>query len=177
MLSILDLPLEIRYEIYEFALDWPNLKPTFETIKAQNQQHEKYYRKHYASNGVSPKLSVDRVTTPSILLLNRQITAEAQDTLRKKTLVINSPPPVCQAFRKAMDITEFIGDITLQKAYHVLLDMDLEHQDWLTTIETLLDVWCMENSLKSLYVRVKCPQNTLSWIGNQQLLERVCYCQ
>jgi len=176
MLPILDLPLEIRYEIYEFALNWPILKPTFETIKPRIQQQGEYYRKHYASNGVSPKLSVEKMRTPTILLLNRQINAEAQDTLRKKTLIINSPPPVCQALGKAMDITEFIGDVTLQKAYHVLLDMDLEHQDWLATIETLLDVWCEENSLKSLHVRVKCPQNTLSWIGNQHLLERVCCC-
>ena len=157
-------------------MDWPNLKPTFETLKTRIQQQGEYHRKQYASNGVSPKLSVEKMTTPTILLLNRQITAEAQDTLRKKTLIINSPPPVCLALGKAMDVTEFIGDVTLQKAYHVLLDLDLEHQDWLATTETLLDVWCEENSLKSLHVRVKCPQNTMSWIGNQHLLERVCYC-
>lgn len=74
-----------------------------------------------------------------------------------------------------MEITEFIGDTTLQKAYRVFLNMNLEHQDWLATIEILLDVWCEANNLKSLRVRVKCPQDTPSWMGTQQKLERVCH--
>lgn len=111
--------------------------------------------------------------TPTILLLNRQITTEAQDSLRQKTLINNAPPPLCQALGKAMDITEFVGKTTLQKAYHVLLDMDLEHQDLIATIETLLDVWCFDNSIESIRVRVRCPQGRLSWMGNRFLLERV----
>lgn len=94
--------------------------------------------------------------TPTVLLLNRQITAEALPVLRAKTLVLDTPPPCTPSLARPMDITEFIGETTLQHVRRVLLRMDLtmEAHWWAKTVETLLDVWCVKNSLVQVTVDI-----------------------
>lgn len=72
--------------------------------------------------------------------------------LHNKTLVLMSPPPHSSQLGRVLDITEFIGEATLQNVGHVVLKMNLGVDAWLKTIERLLDVWCKKNRLKSLHV-------------------------
>lgn len=81
MSSILGLPLEIHYSIYEYTLDWPNPNNAFKTTKTQTQQHADFSRQDHSLRCAHRTPSVEGVSTPTVLLLNRQITTKAQDSL------------------------------------------------------------------------------------------------
>jgi len=73
-----------------------------------------------------------------------------------------------------MDVTEFVSENTLQNLRFVVLEMDLNYNPqffsgnakcWLQTIETLLDVWYIQNSLERLEVRARYvpPNRDAGW--------------
>jgi hypothetical protein len=102
------------------------------------------------------------MSTPSLLLLNRQITAEACEIIYQKPFVMASTPPYIPQLAKPMDITEFISESTLQNLRFVVLNMDLNHNPnlmsggakrWLKTVEMLLDIWYVKNNLKRVEVQ------------------------
>ena len=158
MASFLSLPLELRDDIYFRALAWPDLNPLFQKTQAENLNTLEAYR-----GTTVPKCTIVRdrsieLVTPSILLLNRQITSEARVVLQKKVLTISSPPPVPIQLAKPADITEFIGEGVLQTVRFVTLRLnfkDHEPRDWMKTVENLLDVWCERNDLQSLHICVE----------------------
>lgn len=164
----LALPAEIRNQIYDYALDWPDMTKLFAKTKEECKAME-----HLWSASGRPRLCffkprVKTVITPTILLLNRQINNEAADFLCPKSLVLKSPPPYSAQLGRTLDITEFIGKHTLQKAGYVVLEMDLVSHPWLRTVETLLDVWGQKNSLRSLRVRVL--RTSTTWSAAQVLV-------
>ncbi|MCJ1468431.1 hypothetical protein MMC07_007059 [Pseudocyphellaria aurata] len=148
----LRLPAELRMRIYDYALDWPDMQQPFARVQKQCTTLEQLWVTCQRPRCVFLRPRIQRVTTPTILLLNRQIYHEAITVLLNKTLVLMSPPPHSSQLGRVLDITDFIGEATLQNVAHVVLKMNLGVDAWLKTIERLLDVWCKKNRLKSLHV-------------------------
>jgi hypothetical protein len=159
----LALSAELRNAIYEYAVDWPDLSNTFERIAPDQEilyDQESFKRLPLCT---FPKPHFDQKTTPSLLLVNRQIFAEALEILYMKPLVLTSTPPYIPQLAKPMDLCdEFIGEATLQRLRFVVLRMDLNHKPkyldesarcWLKTVESLLDVWCVRNALEKVEVQ------------------------
>jgi hypothetical protein len=159
---LLALPPEVRDCIYDAALDWPDLSGFAKAVPSQPDatiDHE---------NSEQPLCTIPRphfgsMSTPSLLLLNRQITSEALEVLYRKPLVLDSTPPYVQQFARPMDITEFIGESTLQNLRFVVLKMDLDQRlsgavgarSWLKTIEMLLDIWFLKSNIEKVQVEIQ----------------------
>ncbi|KAK9423964.1 hypothetical protein SUNI508_13898 [Seiridium unicorne] len=159
----LELPYHIRHDIYLLTVDYPDLSPVFAYVESQQAEIE---RQHYASKlplSVLPKPQVPArfMTTPGLLLANRQIAWEAQEAMCFKTFKLRQPPPRTDTLARSMDITDFISEGTLQTIRRVELVMDLTSQgDWSKTVELLLDVWAVRNHLRSIDVTLKQPAST-----------------
>ena len=162
--SFLTLPLELRNIIYTYALDWPDLSAIFQKTNADYLITYEAFDK----NKAPPKCTISRdcstpLVTPTILLLNRQITSEALVILQKKILTIPSPPPSPMQLARPTDITEFIGEAVLQNVRLVTLRLnfkDHSSRHWMKTVENLLDIWCQRNNLQSLHICVeKCEED------------------
>lgn len=160
---LLALPLEIRNAIYSHAICWPDLSALFQRAQAEYLETSEAF-----TTTKAPKCTISRdrstkLVTPTILLLNRQITSEALLVLQKKILSIPTPPPSPIELAKPTDITEFIGEAVLQNVRLVTLRLnfkDCAPRDWMKTVENLLDIWCQRNSLQSLHVCVeKCRED------------------
>ncbi|OAT03403.1 hypothetical protein BDBG_00132 [Blastomyces gilchristii SLH14081] len=166
--SFLDLPPEIRHEIYTLALSWPNLRGLFDRLRRECEQDEAAWFAHSSlSMGLgdmcnnacplpSPSIPESRYTTPTIFLLNRQITYEALPVLHAQELVIDEPPPYSMALGRPVDITVFISEGALQRARRVVLKIDIANlaSRWARTVDTLLDVWWVDNGLEKLRIVV-----------------------
>ncbi|KAE8447698.1 hypothetical protein EG329_010505 [Mollisiaceae sp. DMI_Dod_QoI] len=169
---LLSLPPEIRNEIYDFSIEWPNFTDLFARI----HEYQDFLQDQESSKW-APLCRITRpqmapMRTPSILLLNRQLGSEALDSLYKKPLIIDSPPPYVPQLTRPMDITQFISEVTLQNLRFVVLKMDLNHQRnrmsgaaWLKTVEMLLEVWFERNCLEWIEVQANYnpPSKALGW--------------
>jgi len=156
ILPFLSLPYEVRREIYHWALDWPDVRPSFARLSRECKNARKEMEASPDPKCTFPILHVGRLTTPTMLLLNRQITYEALLVLQTKPLILHEAPPFTPCTGRPMDITEFIGEETLQRVRRVVLKMDLEigAASWGRTIDTLLDVWCVKNNLEEILVDI-----------------------
>ncbi|PGH08023.1 hypothetical protein GX51_01464 [Blastomyces parvus] len=166
--SFLDLPPEIRHEIYKLALSWPNLSAPFVRLRRECEQDEAaWFNPSTLPMGLgnmcnnactlpSPYIPESHYITPTIFLLNRQITYEALPVLHAQELVIDEPPPYSIALGRPVDITMFISEGSLQRARRVVLNIDIANlaSRWARTIDTLLDVWWVDNRLEKLRVVV-----------------------
>jgi hypothetical protein len=162
--SLLALPPELREEIYKYSIKWPNLSQSFNDLQRGFLERER------CEGGKRTLLSTShlKMETPAMLLVNRQITAEGLVFLRKQPFLLTSP---CS---NGYHISDFLSRSTLQSLRVVSLTMDLEFcksdaprdaNGWLTTIETLIDIWRERNSLEKLEVRSKYhePSRALGW--------------
>lgn len=178
----LALPSELRNQIYHYTLEWPALSEHYTQILYE----EVTYARGLSQTSplcVVPIPVVEEVTTPSLLLVNRQVAAEALAVLYKQPLVLCQTPPYLPQLAKPMDITEFISETTLQLVPRVVLQMDLSYtaclpdgaRSWLKTVETLLDVWCVKNSLEMLEVRGQYvpPPRALGWTLGEAAHHRI----
>ncbi|EON66050.1 hypothetical protein W97_05293 [Coniosporium apollinis CBS 100218] len=89
----LRLARELRDMIYGYAADWNDINAAMREFK--KARLEAYAEDFLHSNVNGMKSYADKLparTTPNILLLCRQITAEALDTLRKKPLILDQAP-------------------------------------------------------------------------------------
>lgn len=89
----LRLARELRDMIYDYAADWNDINAAMSEFK--NARLEAYTEDFLHFNVNVMKSYDDKLparTTPTILLLCRQITAEALDILRKKPLILNQAP-------------------------------------------------------------------------------------
>lgn len=156
------LPKELRNIIYAHALAYPSFDRDYHnhTLDGANEDD--------STEDLSPRWSRLKLTTPTILLLNRQITSEALSVLHNAPLVIDVPPPGRlgnSLHLKCIEITDIISYRTLQAVPNVLLVMDLNFQavnpskadnvsTWSLVVETLLDIWSFRNCLERLTVKV-----------------------
>lgn len=142
MTSLLDLPSEIRLIIYIHLLN-PN-----EYVKGYRKLRDQW------SSSVAggplctlPRPYVKRYT-PSILLLNKKITAEALHYLYRIPLNLYGTPSTYFVMRQ-MDITEFISEHYLQRIRVGILRLNHANKHF---VLSLLDVWGAENRLERLEV-------------------------
>ncbi len=177
-LSLLDLPAEIRNEIYDYAIDWPDFEAVFERIQLENGA---------ALVGLPRKdfplctMAVPEFTsmrTPGLLLVNRKITSEVLPVLYGKPWVLSSPPPYIPQLAKPMEITEFISEVVLQKIRLVTLQVDgLSDRPtmmsgrarcWMKTIELLQDIWSVKQCLEKVDVSIEYvePDRGRGWTFN-----------
>ncbi|RFU32065.1 hypothetical protein B7463_g4265, partial [Scytalidium lignicola] len=155
----LSLPFELRNLIYDNALSYPSFKKDYQKILNDTTLID--------SSGKGWRhLSRPALFTPTILLLNHQITSEAINILHANPLIIDATPPGNLGDNlKWIEITDFISYRTLQAVPSVILVMDLNFQPrsstiidnalaWSRTVEILLDIWSFRNRLQKLIVKV-----------------------
>jgi hypothetical protein len=139
-MSFLSLPPEIRLLIYPHLLNPSTYAASYDRInRLTTQAYDEAHSKHSLTKipcATLPRLHVTR-STPSILLVNRQITREALPTLYRTELVLKGTPSTYFVFRQ-MDIAEFICETLLQKMRFVVLE--LAHPEKLFVL-ALLDIW------------------------------------
>ncbi|KAI9716670.1 MAG: hypothetical protein M1812_005208 [Candelaria pacifica] len=122
----LALPAELRNQIYNAALDWPNMDIPFSAMQKESERIEEHWMACSSDPRISfPKPHIDHLITPSILLINRQIYQEARAILVRKMFVLASTPPHRAQIGRPLDITEFIGEGTLQKIQHIRIELQL----------------------------------------------------
>ncbi|OJD19783.1 hypothetical protein AJ78_00283 [Emergomyces pasteurianus Ep9510] len=172
--SFLDLPPEIRHEIYTLALSWPNLRVPFTRLRHECEQDEAaWFRQGSIYNHSCalppPYIPEPDYMTPTIFLLNRQITHEALPVLHTQELVIDEPPPYSIALGRPVDITMFISEGALQRARRVVLKIDIANlaSRWARTVDTLLDVWRVNNCLEELRIVVAEGLGRMNIIGEE----------
>ena len=144
MVSFLDLPVEIRVIIYEYLLNPNDYVRGYRQIETMIAAHTDRSR---GPSCADPRLYVERYT-PSILLLNRQITSEALDVLYRIPLILYGTPTTYLAMRQ-MDITEFISEGLLQNIHYGILRLESANKHF---VLPLLDIWGQRNKLRRLDV-------------------------
>lgn len=128
------IPREVRDVIYDYVLNWPNTN------------HYKWAR---------PSIPKPILHTPSIFLVNRQVSMEARTRLDRKRFLLCSVPRHLDVRQEKYDITSFISKATLQNIPLVTLRIEsypLVDPSWPMILHTLLQVWGEENRLKKLEV-------------------------
>lgn len=166
MISFLDLPAEIRLIIYAHSLD-PN-----EYVSGYRKIEDLLAAETDRTRGpmcTYPRPHVQRYT-PSILLLNKQITIEALHVLYRIPLNLYGTPRTYFTMRQ-MDITEFISERLLQRIHHGVLRLDTASKNF---VLPLLDIWGASNRLETLDVyrpkRTPIPRSHWSIVKS-----RVCF--
>lgn len=142
MISFLDLPAEIRLMIYTHMIN-PN-----EYVKSYGKLGDQIESSPKRGPLCAIPRSYVKRYTPSVLLLNRQITAEALHVLYRTPLDLYGTPSTYFVMRQ-MDITEFISEHILQRIHYGVLRLDHAHKHF---VLTLLDIWGAENRLERLDV-------------------------
>lgn len=136
------LPLEVRNMIYHHCAFYPPSK----------QLYRPYYTKKNAE--------VQRFT-PTVLLLNKQITREALLILRSRVLVIDRVPPWPTGSSRPLEICNFIRRDTLLKVRYLELRVAFGEGDsgngdvWLKVARDLLYALASRNSIIELKVLIK----------------------
>ncbi|KAE8140897.1 hypothetical protein BDV38DRAFT_279873 [Aspergillus pseudotamarii] len=150
MPSFLDLPVEIRRMIYPYCMDPNEYKRGYDKI----ERHSKTLAEERISEGtvsdpdcLKPRIYITR-TTPAVLLLNKQITAEALEILYKIPVELRGTPGTHFTMRQ-MGIAEFICEQLLQRIQYATLRLNRPHKSF---VLTLLDIWGADNRLKRLDV-------------------------
>ncbi|KAI7510841.1 hypothetical protein KC347_g3937 [Hortaea werneckii] len=109
--SFLDLPRELRDLVYDGALDWSDISSKLKN--SLDACADKHYDVKYPQR-----------STPTVLLLNRQITSEALTVLRNKPLVIDCPAEHhLLKERQVPNVMRFITRPTLQNVRHLVLNL------------------------------------------------------
>jgi hypothetical protein len=143
------LPRELRDMIYLYAVDYPCCRTLFDT----------YYRQDCNPRQGRQK-RVD-LYTPAVLLLCRQITQEALESLRLRPFVIDRLPPWVFGHDRPLPITDFISIPTLQSVAFVEFKVTFGEGKygsghvWLDVLKDILAAWSERNSLVELRVMFK----------------------
>jgi len=122
--SFLNLPRELRDIIYADALDWSDVSQSLVRTLA-----------NWVDKSV--KSTAPTTSTPTVLLLNRQITSEALTVLHSKPLTMVFPADHSISRRCRMpDMLDYITRGTLQHVQTLVLR--LESWEWIHSIDHLL---------------------------------------
>ncbi|KAL4949326.1 hypothetical protein BDW69DRAFT_188434 [Aspergillus filifer] len=147
-MNFLSLPPEVRLQIYALLLNPNAYIASYKTIRRLTDEAYKDANKiDFTPSALLPRFHVTR-STPSILLLNKQVTAEALEVLYGTPLTLIGPPSTYFVLRQ-MDIAEFICETLLQRMRVVMLR--LEYPEKLFVL-SLLDIWGRKCALEKLVV-------------------------
>ena len=143
--NFLSLPAELRNEIYSYAMDWSDASKLQEEASLEKRTVEALE----ASTGFASKKS-----TPTGLLINRQIYAEAIVVLHRKFLVLKASP-------LKINITNFITEATLRTVRNLEILIDETYKScWGDSMElrsSLSKIFRSGNQLRAVIIRIKCP--------------------
>lgn len=133
----LRLPGELRNQIYDGLLNWNEASNRFnKRIQAQITLN-------------ADRLMPPQKRTPSILLLNRQITSEARAILHKKPIVIDfkiDPQRLVLKNKKLPSLFNFFSRGVFQTAPRVVLKMN--HSAYAAVIPELAKAWEEKHNLR-----------------------------
>ncbi|KAL2816585.1 hypothetical protein BDW59DRAFT_166309 [Aspergillus cavernicola] len=146
-MSFLTLPPELRLQIYSLLLDPNQYSSGYKRIIRLTDEAYSNSDHRQVPDVTLPRFYVTRYT-PSILLLNRQITAEALAVLYNTELTLQGTPGTYFVFRQ-MDIAEFISETLLQRMRYVVLRL-VDPEKFF--VLSLLDIWGRQNDLQRLVV-------------------------
>lgn len=123
-------------------------------------------------------LHLGRRSTPSLLLVNRQISVEAITLLYRTPFIINSQLPY-QLQQGSNGIQDLVSESTLRRLRFVTLHLGLEAtgtkyayaKAWLTTIEQLTCIWRVECALERVIIHVRYaePSRRVGWTFGQAI--------
>lgn len=155
--NFLALPPEIRLQIYPYLFNPSKYRSSYKRITRLTSEAEEEAKSHCDDNvqrrfipDVSlPRIYLDR-STPSILLVNRQITSEALPVLYGTTLTVSSTPTTYLAMWQ-MDLAEFICETLLQRMQFVVLKLAAPEKYF---VFELLEIWGVRNELRRLVLLV-----------------------
>jgi len=126
-LNFLDLPTELRLQIYSHCADWSDVSRQLARTMAR-----------WTDKSQCPPYPPR--TTPTILRLNRQISAQALDVLRKKPLIIACPARHDMRNQQLVpNMLRFITPLTLCHVRHLIIHVD--GWEWIYSLEDLLSVF------------------------------------
>ncbi|KAK3110345.1 hypothetical protein LTR53_015446 [Teratosphaeriaceae sp. CCFEE 6253] len=131
-ISFFDLPGEIRNMIYSEALDWSDCSKQLARTMLR-----------WSDKTASPPYPAR--STPTVLLLNRQITAEALEILREKPLKIVCPQD--HTTQKQAEMPNMLKLITPATLVHVRhLEIDIQSWQWVYSFDHFLPVFASATS-------------------------------
>ncbi|KAF2103723.1 hypothetical protein NA57DRAFT_69933 [Rhizodiscina lignyota] len=126
MAFFLSLPRELRDMVYEYALDWNEMNRAMIRFERGLESHYEFCSIWRRTKGdpLPPLPKLTPLSTPTILLVCRQITDEALPILRKKALTIR--PPLLGVPKEfwPLQVTAFISSGTLKHVQHVVLEAE-----------------------------------------------------
>ncbi|KAK5628513.1 hypothetical protein RRF57_004228 [Xylaria bambusicola] len=150
------LPAEVRNAIYEYSIDYPTCR----------QLSDAYYKQIDASrarktNSVSNRFPPG-LSTPTLLLLCKQITRESLSVLRLRPFVIDLIPPWIMGSPRPLPLTYLISRATLQNVRFLEIKLSLGDSEryssgrvWFQVLENVLRALSGHNSLIRMNVMVK----------------------
>lgn len=140
-INFLDLPGEIRNQIYGYAADPSD-------ISTQVTRTMEAWKDKTQAPPYPPK------TTPTIFLLNRQIYKEAKDIIHQKPLKLVLPfDKTMQKQDLVPNMVRFISQPTLQNLNHI--DITIESWEWVYSLDRVVPTLAAKHNLKSLHFNFK----------------------
>jgi hypothetical protein len=137
--SFLDLPGEIRNMIYAYSADASDI-----TARLDRFMHSWVDR-------MEPMPAYPARSTPTVLLLNKQITREALHVIHSKALRVVFPGSYDLPKQPQVPhITGFISPTSLQQIEH--LSLYLEKWEWIYALEGLIAALAEKHNLKSFHL-------------------------
>ncbi len=159
--------------IYDISLQWPDSTALYQGYNKKIEEY--YYQKITAGWGDSDSNNNDepevlppafpafdgRLSTPTILLLCRAVTAECLPMLRSRRLVVDRLPPWLPGQPAPMRVSQFLGRLTVQSLRHLEIRMSLGQGRlgsgwaWITVVDDLFGVLLERNRFETLRVMVR----------------------
>lgn len=178
ILPFLSLPPELRNRIYDYAVSWPTTTvdrlPDTELQSVLRCPNEECRGCVGTIPYTLPETHFDRLSTPSLLLVNRQISTEVTSVLYQEIFTISSLL-LYKIHVKGMDnIQEFIGESTLRRLNYITFEMELNYipermhtccAECSGTINCLMNVLDGACALQSVLVRTRYvePSRNMGW--------------
>lgn len=134
---LMRIPKELRCRILGMAADWNDASEVLNDFIFE-----------VGEKMIEPDL-VPVLTTPTVLLLNRQFTAEALAQLHKKPLTMDCMFDNSRVRPHEDAITKFISPATLQKVSH--LNIRFRHWQYTRGYKTLIAVLAAKHSLQTFH--------------------------
>ncbi|KAI1430339.1 hypothetical protein F5Y12DRAFT_709352 [Xylaria sp. FL1777] len=163
-------PAEVRNAIYQYAIDYPTCRELFD---AYYEQVDALRARN--NNGISCSFTIV-LSTPTILLLCKQITRESLSVLRLRPFVIDRIPPWIMGNAKPLPLTYLISKATLQNVRFVEFKLSLGDGEryfsggvWFQILEDVLRAWSGKNSLIRLKVMIKVSNIDMDGLWDYEL--------
>ena len=152
--NFLDLPAELRNEIYRYAVDRSYITRAINIFMNSWIDRKK------------PMPAYPVLTTPTILLLNKRIYNEALPVIRAQTVQITFPiEHTLQTQPEVPELTRFISPLSLQQLQH--LSLRIEKWEWVYAVENTCKILAAGHQLNTfeLYFRDALKAKFLSGVG------------